>query len=65
MKTKRKEKENKRRKQKKRSEEKKVPPRFEFGPLGATGESFTSRPRGTHTQPLGIFFIKTFHPYLT
>ena len=47
MKTKRKEKEKKRRKEKKRSEEKKVLPRFELGPFGAPGESFTTRPRAT------------------
>ena len=48
MKTKRKEKEKKekkKRKEKKRSEEKKVLPRFELGPFGAPGESFTTRPR--------------------
>ena len=41
----------KRKKRKKeRSEEKKVLPRFELGPFGAPGESFTTRPRGTHTR---------------
>ena len=53
----------KRRKEKKRSEEKKVLPKSEFGPFGASGESFTTRPRGTHTQISGIFIIKTFEPY--
>ena len=48
MKTKWKEKEKK--EEKKRSEEKKVLPRFELGPFGAPGESFTTRPRGTHTR---------------
>ena len=43
------EKEEKKRKEKKRSEEKKVLPRFEVGPFSAPGESFTTRPRGTHT----------------
>ena len=42
MKTKWKEKEKK--EEKKRSEEKKVLPRFELGPFGAPGESFTTRP---------------------
>ena len=37
----------KRRKEKKRSEEKNVLPRFELGPFGAPGESFTTRPRAT------------------
>ena len=45
MKTKWKEKEKK--EEKKRSEEKKVLPRFELGPFGAPGESFTTRPRAT------------------
>ena len=53
----------KRRKEKKRSKEKKVLPRFELGPFGAPGESFTSRPRGTRKQIRGIFIIKTFEPY--
>ena len=61
MKTKWKEQEKK--EEKKRSEEKKVLPKFEFGPFGASGESFTTRPRGTHTQISGIFIIKTFEPY--
>ena len=61
MKTKLKEKEKK--EEKKRSAEKKVLPKFEFGPFGASGESFTTRPRGTHTQISGIFIIKTFEPY--
>ena len=47
----------KRRKEKKRSEEKKVFPRCEPRPFGAPDESFTSRPRGTHTPPHGIFII--------
>ena len=53
----------KRRKEKKGSEEKNVLPRFGLGPFGAPGESFTSRPRGTHAQFRGIFIIKTFKPY--
>ena len=53
----------KRRKEKKRSEEKKVLARFELGPFGALGKSFTTRPRETHTQNDGIFIIKTFRPY--
>ena len=58
----------KRRKEKKRSEEKKVLPRFELGPFGTPGDSFTTRPCGTHTQNCGIFIIKTFEsapPLLT
>ena len=51
----------KRRKEKKRRE--KLLPRLELGPFGATGESFTTRQRGTHTQYDGIFTIKTFEPY--
>ena len=46
----------KRRKEKKRRE--KVLPRFELGPFGVPGESFTTRQRGTHTQDSGIFIIK-------
>ena len=61
MKTKRKEKEGKKKtKQNKRSEEEKVLPRFVLGPFGAPGESFTTRPCGTHRQLSGIFIIKTF-----
>ena len=33
----------KRRREKKRSEEKKVLPRFELGPFGVPGDSFTTR----------------------
>ena len=51
----------KRRKAKKRRE--KVLPKFDLGPFGAPGESFTTRQRGTHTQKDGIFIIKTFEPY--
>ena len=57
METKWKEKEKKRRKEKKRSEEKKVLPRCELRPFVAPGESFTTRPRGTHTPLHGIFII--------
>ena len=62
METKWKEKEEKRRKEKKRkekkrSEQKKVLPRCELRPFGAPGESFTTRPRGTHTPHHGIFII--------
>ena len=53
----------KRRKEKKRSEEKKVLPTFELRPYDAPGESFTTRPRGTHPQNCGVFIIKTFEPY--
>ena len=52
-----------RRKEKKKSEEKKVLPKFELEPYGVPGESFTTMPRGTHTQSFGIFIIKTFEPY--
>ena len=55
MKTKWKEKEKK--EEKKRSEEKKVLPRFELGPFGAPGESFTTRPRGTHSEIRRNFII--------
>ena len=51
------------RKEKKRSEEKKVLSRFELGPFGVPGDSFITRPRGTHTQTFGILIIKTFEPY--
>ena len=51
----------KRKKKKKRIE--KLRPRFELGPFGATGESFTTRQRGTHTQFYGIFIIQTFEPH--
>ena len=61
MKTKWKEKEKN--EEKKRSEEKKVPPRFDLGPYDVPGDSFTTRPRGTHAQSCGIFIIKTFEPY--
>ena len=54
---KRKRKKKKKRKEKKRSEEEKVPPRCELRPFGAPGESFTTRPRGTHTPLHGIFII--------
>ena len=50
-------------KEKKTSKEKKALPRFELGPFSTPGESFTTRPRGTHTQLRGIFIIKTFEPY--
>ena len=53
-------KEEKKRKEKNRRE--KVLSRFELRPFGATGESFTTRQRGTHTQDFGIFIIKTFQP---
>ena len=57
MKRKRKRKKKKKRKEKKRSEEEKVLPRCELRPFGAPGESFTTRPRGTHTPLHGIFII--------
>ena len=57
MKTKRKEKEKK--EEKKRSE---VLPRFELGPFGASGECFTTRPRGTLKKSWRNFIIKTFEP---
>ena len=63
MKTKRKEKEKKIKEEKKRSKEKKIPPRYDLGTFGAPDESFTTRPRGTHTQIDGIFLIKNFEPY--
>ena len=46
MKTKRKEKEKK--EEKKRSEEKKVMPGIELRTFDASGQSFTTRPRGPH-----------------
>ena len=46
----------KRRKEKKRRE--KLLPRLELGPFGATGESFTTRQRGTHTQDLEFLLLK-------
>ena len=49
--------------EKKRSEEKKEPPKYELGPFGVPGDSFTTRPRGTHTQKCGVYIIKTFEPY--
>ena len=58
MKTKRKEKEKK--EEKKRSE---VLLGFEFGPFGASGECFTTRPRGTRKTNWRNFIIKTFKPY--
>ena len=62
MKTTWKEKEKK--EEKKRKEAKrKITARFELGPFGATGESFTTRQRGTHSPLYGIFIIKTFEPY--
>ena len=61
MKTKRKEK--KKEEEKKRSEEEKVLARFELGPFAAPGQSLTIRPRGTPTQPSGIFITKTFEPH--
>ena len=55
------------RKRKKRRKEKKgrkkVLPRFELGPFGAPGASFTTGQRGTRTQHNGIFIIKTSEPY--
>ena len=63
MKTKRKEKEKKKKKRKEKKRREKVLPKFELGPYGATGESFTTRQRGTHTQFCGIFIVKTFEPY--
>ena len=58
MKTKRKEKEKK--EEKKRSE---VLPGFEFVPFVASGECFTTRPRGTRKTSWRNFIIKTFKPY--
>ena len=55
MKTKRKEKEKT--EEKKRSE---VLPRFELGPFGASGECFTTRPRGTLKKSWRNFIIKTW-----
>ena len=63
MKTKRKEKGNKRRKEKKRSEEKKVMSGIEPGTFDVPGQSFTTRPRGTHKLICRNFIIKTFEPY--
>ena len=63
MKTKGKEKKKKKKEEKKRSEEEKVLARFELRPFAAPGQSLTTRPRGTPTQPSGIFIIKTFEPY--
>ena len=54
---KRKRKKKKKRKEKKRSEEKKVLPRCDLRPFGAPGESFTTRPHGTHKPLHGIFII--------
>ena len=54
-------KKEKKRKEKKRRE--KVQPRFELGPFGAAGDSFTTRLRGTYMPQYGIFIIKTFKPY--
>ena len=36
---------------------------LELGHFDAPGESFTTIPRGTHTQYRGIFITKTFEPY--
>ena len=49
----------KRKKKKKRKEAKrreKVTPRVELGPFGASGESFTTRPRGTHTDIWNFYY---------
>ena len=46
----------KRRKEKKRSEEKKALPRLELGPLGAPGDSFITRPRGTHADLWNFYY---------
>ena len=54
-------KKEKKRKEKKRRE--KVQPRFELGPFGAPGDSFTTRLRGTYMPQYGIFIIKTFKPH--
>ena len=62
MKTKWKEKEKK--EEKKGSEEKKVYRlEFELGTFDAPGQSFTTRPRGTHRKNRRNFIIKTFKPY--
>ena len=43
--------------EKKRSEEKKEPPKYELGPFGVPGDSFTTRPRGTHTpKPWNFYY---------
>ena len=52
----------KRKKEEKKRKEK-ILPRFKLAPFGATGESFTTRQRGTHSQYYGIFITKTFEPY--
>ena len=43
--------------EKKRSEEKKVPPKYELGPFGVPGDSFTTRPCGTHTPKTLEFLL--------
>ena len=58
MKTKRKEKEKKRRKQNKRSEEITVVFGIELRTFGASGLSFTTRPRGTHGIVFKILSLK-------
>ena len=42
--------------EKKRSEEKKEPPKYELAPFGVPGDSFTTRPRGTHAPKLWNFY---------
>ena len=51
------------RKEKKRSEVKKVMPGIEVATFDALGQSFTTRPRGTHGKIRRNFNIKTFEPY--
>ena len=61
MKTKRKEKEKN--EEKKRSEEKTVMPGIEIRTFDPQGQSFTTKPRGTHKQSCRNVTIKTFQPY--
>ena len=56
MKTKRKEKEKN--EEKKRSEEKTVMPGIEIRTFDAQGQSFTTRPRGTHKQDVEMLLLK-------
>ena len=63
MKTKGKETEKKRHKEEKRSEEKKVMPGIELKTSETPSQSFTTRPRATHTRICRNVIIKTFEPY--